>query len=70
MDRVPAGLSSFFIYNPLYGPTDETEHEKLLFYYPPDTPLDQKLKSVGLSEAMVNFTRYFRFFFKKKIFFK
>lgn len=58
MERKPATLASFFVYNPLFGPTDETEHEKLLFYYPADVPLDQKLKYVGLSEALVNFSRY------------
>ena len=56
--RKPASLAAFFVYNPLFGPTDETEHEKLLFYYPPDVGLDQKLKYVGLSEALVNFSRY------------
>jgi len=53
----PAMLSTFFVYNPNFGPTDETEQEKLLFYYPSDAPIDHKLRHVGLSEAMVNFTK-------------
>ena len=53
-----AMLSHFFVFNPLFGPTDETEHQKLLFHYPADLQMDQKLKNVGLSEALVNFTRY------------
>jgi hypothetical protein len=53
----PAMLSHFFVYNPMFGPTDETEQDKLLFYYPADLPMDQKLRNVGLSEALVNFTR-------------
>ena len=52
-----AMLSHFFVYNPLFGPTDETEQQKLLFHYPGDLPMDHKLKNVGLSEALVNFTR-------------
>jgi len=53
-----AMLSHFFVYNPLFGPTDETEQLKLLFHYPSDVPMDNKLKNVGLSEALVNFTRF------------
>ena len=52
-----AMLSHFFVYNPNFGPTDETEQQKLLFHYPADLPMDSKLKNVGLSEALVNFTR-------------
>ena len=55
-----AMLSHFFVYNPLFGPTEETEQLKLLFHYPSDLPMDHKLKNVGLSEALVNFSRYAR----------
>ena len=69
MERNSATLTAFFVFNPTFGPTDETEHEKLLFYYPKDADINQKFKYIGLTEALVNFTRlfvclfYFSFFF-------
>jgi hypothetical protein len=37
----------------------ETEHEKILFYYPASASLSQQLSDVGLAEAFVNFSRTF-----------
>lgn len=60
MERQPAGVASLAVYSPEFGVTEETEEEKLLYYYPTDTPTDKKLRHVGLCEAMVNFTRCLR----------
>ena len=37
----------------------ETEQDKILFYYPASSSLSQQLSDVGLSEAFVNFSRTF-----------
>lgn len=41
------------------GPTEETEKEKLLYFSPNEESIDQKLLKVGLSEALIKFTRYY-----------
>lgn len=33
------------------------EEKKILFYHPPDVSLDTKMRDVGFSEAIINFTR-------------
>lgn len=33
------------------------EEKKILFYHPPDYPIDNKSRDVGLSEAIVKFTK-------------
>jgi hypothetical protein len=58
--QVGAALAKFFMLDPRLGPTEETEHEKILYYYPDDTPLSQQQSDVGLSEALINFTKYVR----------
>lgn len=52
-------LKHFFIYNPTFGRTEETEHEKLLYFYPPDITMDTKMTHVGLSEALVKYSSSF-----------
>jgi hypothetical protein len=49
----------FFIFDTRLGPTEDTEHEKILFYYPASATLDQQQSDVGLCEALINFTRTF-----------
>eukprot|EP01137_Pigoraptor_chileana_P021628 Opistho-2@85591 len=57
--RPLVSIVNFYVYNPDFGTTEETEEEKLLYYYPRDTPIDTKIKHVGLSEALVKFTSTF-----------
>lgn len=40
-----------------FGATEETEAQKLLYYYPEAEPLDRKMLQVGLAEALGKFTR-------------
>jgi hypothetical protein len=57
MKHVDAALMKLFVFDPRLGVTEETEHEKILFYYPSNTPLNQQQSDVGLSEALIAFTR-------------
>jgi len=52
-------IYSFFVFNPELGKTEETEHEKILFYYPTDIPINEKQSNVGLSEALIGFASSF-----------
>ena len=49
----PVHLKNFFVYNPIFDRSEDTEHEKLLFYHPTDVPFDKKMNYVGLTEALV-----------------
>ncbi|KAF9915331.1 vacuolar fusion protein ccz1 [Lobosporangium transversale] len=60
----PASTSSslgyFCIYNPEFGPTDETQHEQLLYYVARKTvSMDVKMRNIGLAQGLVNFARIF-----------
>ncbi|KAK9768853.1 hypothetical protein K7432_000187 [Basidiobolus ranarum] len=56
----PHVVSHFCIYNPEFGPTEETQHEQLLYYTARQTtPIDVKMRQVGLAQALVNFTKVF-----------
>uniref|UniRef100_A0A668AE01 CCZ1 homolog, vacuolar protein trafficking and biogenesis associated n=2 Tax=Myripristis murdjan TaxID=586833 RepID=A0A668AE01_9TELE len=52
-------LLSFFIYNPSFGPREGEEEKKILFYHPCDVEKNEKIRNVGLCEAIVQFTRTF-----------
>ncbi|MCI4384194.1 hypothetical protein PGIGA_G00036020 [Pangasianodon gigas] len=52
-------LLSFFIYNPKFGPREGEEEKKILFYHPCDVEKNEKIRNVGLCEAIVQFTRTF-----------
>ena len=59
---VPAWVAKFYVFDLKYGKREENSHEKVLFYYPPaeDQKAEQKKqRDVGLSEALINFTRQF-----------
>ena len=57
MSFVGSSLARFFVFDPRLGPTEETEHEKILYYWPPATPLNRQQSDIGLTEALINFTR-------------
>uniref|UniRef100_A0A8C2JV28 CCZ1 homolog, vacuolar protein trafficking and biogenesis associated n=1 Tax=Cyprinus carpio TaxID=7962 RepID=A0A8C2JV28_CYPCA len=50
-------LLSFFIYNPKFGPREGEEEKKILFYHPIEIEKNEKIRNVGLCEAIVQFTR-------------
>ncbi|KAG0199244.1 Vacuolar fusion protein CCZ1 B [Mortierella sp. GBA30] len=56
----PATLGYFCVYNPDFGPTDETQHEQLLYYVARKTvSIDAKMRNIGLAQGLVNFARIF-----------
>jgi hypothetical protein len=55
----PPTLSRFFIFNPKYGPREDNDHEKILFFHPKNVSLDAQMKDVGLAEALTNITKTF-----------
>lgn len=52
-------LDCFFVFNPLLGLREGEEEKKLLYYYPKSTDLKTKIRNIGLSEAIFNFTKTF-----------
>uniref|UniRef100_A0A6I8R8H5 CCZ1 homolog B, vacuolar protein trafficking and biogenesis associated n=1 Tax=Xenopus tropicalis TaxID=8364 RepID=A0A6I8R8H5_XENTR len=57
--RFAPSLLSFFIYNPKFGPREGEEEKKILFYHPNEVEKNEKIRNVGLCEAIVQFTRTF-----------
>ncbi|GJJ77154.1 hypothetical protein EMPS_09513 [Entomortierella parvispora] len=56
----PPTLGYFCVYNPDFGPTDETQHEQLLYYVARKTvSIDAKMRNIGLAQGLVNFARIF-----------
>ncbi|XP_010787430.1 vacuolar fusion protein CCZ1 homolog [Notothenia coriiceps] len=52
-----ASLLNFFVYNPTFGPREGEEEKKILFYHPSEVEKNEKIRNVGLCEAIVQFTR-------------
>eukprot|EP01129_Flabellula_baltica_P003770 TRINITY_DN13500_c0_g1_i1.p1 TRINITY_DN13500_c0_g1~~TRINITY_DN13500_c0_g1_i1.p1 ORF type:complete len:428 (+),score=86.95 TRINITY_DN13500_c0_g1_i1:141-1424(+) len=59
-EYVPAHISKLFLYNNVeFGLTEETDHEKVLYYFPHETDENEKMLDVGLSEGLVSFSSMF-----------
>ncbi|KAM9969800.1 hypothetical protein ACTFIR_001637 [Dictyostelium discoideum] len=56
---VETSLHYFVIYCSKLGQKEGTEHEKILFFYPPTINIGEQTNSVGISEAYVLFTKQF-----------
>ncbi|GAB0096920.1 CCZ1 [Sergentomyia squamirostris] len=52
-------LKNFFIFNSNLAINEGEEEKKILFYHPQELEQDQKIKDVGLSEAIIKFTSNF-----------
>lgn len=52
-------LLNFFVFNSTYGPREGEEDKKIMYFYPPSTDIDTKIKKIGLCEAVVKFTETF-----------
>eukprot|EP00040_Diaphanoeca_grandis_P036550 m.233390 g.233390 ORF g.233390 m.233390 type:complete len:456 (-) comp33640_c4_seq1:58-1425(-) len=59
MATTPMKLKYFFVFNPTFETSEQTEHLKLLFFWPPDVQNDTKMKAVGLSEALIKYSSTF-----------
>ncbi|KXS18561.1 hypothetical protein M427DRAFT_67615 [Gonapodya prolifera JEL478] len=53
--RTAASVTFFAIYNPGLGMSEGSERDQLLFFYPKDWSLDDKIRQIGLAQALVNF---------------
>ncbi|CAG8500626.1 11627_t:CDS:2 [Diversispora eburnea] len=57
---VPSSLAYFCVYNPTFGPTEETQKDQLLYYVAKKTvPMDVKIRQIGLAQGLIHFTRVF-----------
>jgi hypothetical protein len=52
-------LVSFYLFNSTWGPREEDEHQKIVYFYPPETELRQQLQRVGLVEGVTRFMTKF-----------
>jgi hypothetical protein len=52
-------LSRFVVFNPTFGPREEQEALKLLFFWPAHTSVNVQRNDVGLSEALIAFSKTF-----------
>ncbi|XP_031567120.1 vacuolar fusion protein CCZ1 homolog [Actinia tenebrosa] len=52
-------LVNFFVFNSDFGPKEGMEHEKVIIYIPTEEDFDKKIKNIGLSEALIQFTETF-----------
>ena len=52
-------LSKLFLFNPSWGPREGEEEKKVVYFWPPDTEVNEQVKTVGLVEAVVRFGRTF-----------
>eukprot|EP00300_Choanocystis_sp_HF-7_P037969 c5443_g1_i1.p1 GENE.c5443_g1_i1~~c5443_g1_i1.p1 ORF type:complete len:500 (+),score=128.32 c5443_g1_i1:50-1549(+) len=51
-------MECLFLFDPTLG-REETEHEKILYYHPHETPLNRQCSFVGLAEGLSGFTKTF-----------
>lgn len=58
LQRVEINLRCFYVFNSNYCKKEGEEFKKILYYNPEDIELNTKIKDVGLSEAIIQFTRY------------
>ena len=54
-----SSLLNFFIYNTDYGDREGTEEEKIMLYVPQEESIDNKIKGIGLCQALVQFAETF-----------
>ena len=52
-------LTQLFLFNPSWGTREGEEEEKLVFHWPTSLDANTKVRSVGLIEAVVNFSSTF-----------
>eukprot|EP01095_Lingulamoeba_sp_RSL-Kostka_P001989 TRINITY_DN12839_c0_g1_i1.p1 TRINITY_DN12839_c0_g1~~TRINITY_DN12839_c0_g1_i1.p1 ORF type:complete len:465 (+),score=121.41 TRINITY_DN12839_c0_g1_i1:17-1411(+) len=55
----PISLKYLYIYNPEFGPREDRQEDKILYYYPNDYNLGLQIRNIGLCEAMINMSKTF-----------
>ncbi|XP_046680049.1 vacuolar fusion protein CCZ1 homolog isoform X2 [Homalodisca vitripennis] len=58
-DQTELSLKHFYVYNECFGKNEGEEEQKIMYYFPPKVKMDDKMKNVGLSEAIIQFTKTF-----------
>jgi len=52
-------LTKFFLFNTTWGPREGEEDKKIVFFWPPETEINEQVRTVGLIEAVVRFGQTF-----------
>ena len=52
-------LSKLFVFNPSWGPREGEEEKKIIYFWPPETEMNDQVKTVGLIEAVSRFGKTF-----------
>ena len=52
-------LTRFSLFNTTWGPREGEEEQKIVYFWPPETEINDQVKSVGLIEAVVRFGQTF-----------
>uniref|UniRef100_A0A1B6I2H4 CCZ1/INTU/HSP4 first Longin domain-containing protein n=1 Tax=Homalodisca liturata TaxID=320908 RepID=A0A1B6I2H4_9HEMI len=58
-DQTELSLKHFYVFNECFGKNEGEEEQKIMYYFPPKVKMDDKMKNVGLSEAIIQFTKTF-----------
>ncbi|KAJ3316174.1 vacuolar fusion protein ccz1 [Blyttiomyces sp. JEL0837] len=59
MIEEPPELACFAVYNPSWGPTEESADQQLCFHSPASLSQNEILRQIGLAQALVNFSKSF-----------
>ncbi|KCV72173.1 hypothetical protein H696_01575 [Fonticula alba] len=58
-DPYMPSLLSLLVFDPSLGPHEDDQHEKILYYWPANAPMDDQLRDAGVYEGIINFCRNF-----------
>ena len=56
--ELPATLVYFSVFDPSLAPNEESAGDQICYFYPPGTAKNEKIRQVGLAQALINFTKY------------
>lgn len=57
-ETITPGLQYLFIYNKKFaGKHEDEQHTKILYFHPSSTDINLQQKTVGLAEALAQFTK-------------
>lgn len=57
--KSPVSILNFFVFNSSFCDREDEEYNKIFYFYPEDTDVNTKIRSVGLCEAVIKFTETF-----------
>ena len=52
-----AEIKHFSIFNDTFGLKEDNAEEKIMYFFPPEASMNEKMRSTGLSMAFINFAR-------------